>query len=130
MGLVPRRIDVLTAISGVSCDQAVREATRVEWRGVVFRVIGRAALLVNKRASARPKDIEDVRLLDEAGPNIAIAGIAVLCAPVLLGVDHIYSMNALDHLWWAIGFEFERTRAPSLAPSTRPSMVFTSAACS
>lgn len=64
MGLVPRRIDVLTQISGVTFDEAVEEATRVESRGVAFRVIGRAALLVNKRASARPKDLEDVRLLD------------------------------------------------------------------
>lgn len=66
MGLVPRRIDILTEISGVSFDEAVREATRVETGGVAFRVIGRAALLTNKRASARPKDIEDVRLLEAA----------------------------------------------------------------
>jgi predicted nucleotidyltransferase len=67
MGLVPRRIDVLTEISGVTFDEAVLEATRVESRGVAFRVIGRSALLVNKRASARPKDLEDLRLLDALG---------------------------------------------------------------
>lgn len=64
--LVPRRIDVLTEISGVSFEEAVREATRVEARGIAFRVIGRSALLANKRASARPKDLEDVRLLEAA----------------------------------------------------------------
>lgn len=69
MGLVPRRIDVLTEISGVSFEEAVREAIRLEVRGVTLRVIGRAALLTNKRASARPKDLEDVRLLDAAGAD-------------------------------------------------------------
>lgn len=66
MGLVPRRIDVLTEISGVSFEEAVRNATRVEVQGIAFRVIGRDALLVNKRASGRPKDLEDVRLLEAA----------------------------------------------------------------
>ncbi len=64
MGLPPRRIDVLTSISGVGYEEAAADAVTVTVSGVRFRVIGRAALLVNKRASGRPKDLEDVRRLE------------------------------------------------------------------
>lgn len=67
MGLPPRRIDVLTSISGVEFVEAAKDATEVCVSGVRFRVIGRAALLINKRASGRAKDLEDVRLLEERG---------------------------------------------------------------
>ena len=54
IGLPPRRIDVLTEISGVTFDEAwtSRVAGEVEGRTVGF--IGRAALLKNKEASGRP----------------------------------------------------------------------------
>jgi hypothetical protein len=32
-----------------------------------------------------------------------LAGAAALSAPLLVGVDHLYSMNALDGLFWALG---------------------------
>jgi Nucleotidyl transferase of unknown function (DUF2204) len=67
MGLPPSRIDILTSISGVGYGDAAREAIAVETRGVRFRVIGRRALLDNKRASGRPKDLEDVRRLESLG---------------------------------------------------------------
>lgn len=31
-----------------------------------------------------------------------LACLAVLCAPALVGTDHLYSINALDHLFWAV----------------------------
>ncbi len=67
LGLPPRRIDLLTAISGVSFDEAV--ATRVTARveGLEVPVIGRAALIANKRATGRQKDLLDVRALDADG---------------------------------------------------------------
>jgi hypothetical protein len=63
IGLPPRRIDVLTEISGVTFDEAwaSRVVTEVEGRTVGF--IGRAALLTNKEASGRPKDIADAARL-------------------------------------------------------------------
>jgi hypothetical protein len=71
LGLPPRRIDILTMISGVTFEQAWADSVRVEVGGVGFRVPSRAALLVNKRASGRPKDLEDVRRLElaAAGPE-------------------------------------------------------------
>ena len=65
IGLPPRRIDILTLISGVSFEEAWHESERVDVGGVVFRVPGRSALLANKRASGRAKDLEDVRRLEE-----------------------------------------------------------------
>ncbi|MES1172659.1 MAG: nucleotidyl transferase AbiEii/AbiGii toxin family protein [Bacteroidota bacterium] len=63
IGLPPRRIDILTEISGVTFDEAwaSRELTSVENRPVPF--IGRAAFLKNKEAAGRPKDLADVARL-------------------------------------------------------------------
>lgn len=64
LGLPPRRIDILTRISGLSFDEAWQGSEVVRAGDVEFRVPSRAALLVNKRASGRPKDLEDVRRLE------------------------------------------------------------------
>jgi predicted nucleotidyltransferase len=63
IGLPPRRIDLLTEISGVSFDEAwlSREPSEIDGRTVCF--IGRDALLKNKRAAGRPKDLADVARL-------------------------------------------------------------------
>jgi hypothetical protein len=63
MGLPPRRIDVLTEISGVSFDEAWDSRDLVELDGRIIAVIGREELLRNKQASGRPKDIADVSRL-------------------------------------------------------------------
>ena len=64
MGLPPRRIDVLTQISGVDFADAWRERSLVTLRGAPVSFLGRASLLMNKRAAARPKDLLDVELLE------------------------------------------------------------------
>jgi hypothetical protein len=67
LGLPPRRIDLLTSISGVSYQEASADALpgRVGPREVLF--IGKAALIKNKRATGRAKDVADVeQLLAEA----------------------------------------------------------------
>ncbi|MCK6683030.1 MAG: hypothetical protein L6R30_11515 [Thermoanaerobaculia bacterium] len=66
MGLPPRRIDILTSVSGLSFEEA--HATRVEIRigDIVVGFLGREALLKNKRAAARPKDLADVELLESS----------------------------------------------------------------
>jgi hypothetical protein len=63
IGLPPRRVDILTEISGVSFDEAwtTRETTRLEGRTIPF--IGRETFLKNKQASGRPKDLADVARL-------------------------------------------------------------------
>ena len=63
MGLPPRRIDILTEISGVSFDRAWDTRISVELGGMQIPVLGRDALLENKRATGRDKDLLDVRAL-------------------------------------------------------------------
>ncbi len=64
LGLPPRRIDILTSIDGVSFDEACEEQIEASVSGIVFPVIGRRALLANKRASGRHKDLGDVDALE------------------------------------------------------------------
>lgn len=65
VGLPPRRIDLLTSISGVTFDEARASRLAVEVGGMSLSVLGRAALLVNKRATGRPKDIVDAEALEQ-----------------------------------------------------------------
>lgn len=69
IGLPPRRIDILTMISGVDYDEASAGASDVQVGGVHFRVPSRATLIANKRASGRPKDIEDADRLEALDPG-------------------------------------------------------------
>ena len=64
IGLPPRRIDILTSITGVDFASAWPHRMEVELAGVRFPVIGADALLTNKRALGRPKDLLDVDLIE------------------------------------------------------------------
>jgi hypothetical protein len=66
IGLPPRRIDLLTDITGVEFEAAWprRVTGRVGDLDVPF--VGRADLLANKRATGRPKDLADVAVLERA----------------------------------------------------------------
>ncbi len=66
IGLPPRRIDLLTSISGVDFEEAWSTKVVVERDGMAIGVINRAALVANKRASGRTKDLLDLELLAEA----------------------------------------------------------------
>jgi hypothetical protein len=63
IGLPPRRIDILTGVSGVTFDEAwpARVMQRLGAMDVPF--IGRAELVRNKRASGRSKDRADLEAL-------------------------------------------------------------------
>ena len=63
IGLPPRRIDLLTEISGVTFDEAWASRVMAEIDGRAVGFIGRAALLKNKEAAGRPKDIADAARL-------------------------------------------------------------------
>ena len=63
IGVPPFRIDVLTSISGVEFAEAWPDRIEGVLFGVAVTFIGREAFVRNKRASGRPKDLEDVRAL-------------------------------------------------------------------
>jgi hypothetical protein len=64
MGLPPYRIDILTEISGVTFDEAWPNRIVNEFQGQAYPVIGKADLIRNKRAAARPKDLLDAAALE------------------------------------------------------------------
>jgi hypothetical protein len=63
MGIKPHLIEILTTVDGVSFDDAWREHVEVVVDGRVVPTIGHDALLQNKIAAGRPKDMADVAWL-------------------------------------------------------------------
>ena len=64
IGIAPRRIDVLTELSGIHFDQAWPDRVQSELGECPADFIGRQALILNKRASGRPKDRIDLAVLE------------------------------------------------------------------
>lgn len=64
IGVVPRRIDVLTSIDGVDFASAWIDRMDTDVGGIVVPVLSRALLMRNKRASARPQDLADLAWLE------------------------------------------------------------------
>ena len=64
IGVAPRRIDILTSITGVDFDDAWPRHRDVEFEGATIPVLGREDLLKNKKALKRPKDLADVAWLE------------------------------------------------------------------
>jgi hypothetical protein len=64
IGVPPRRIDLLTSVSGLVFESAWTNRTTYSTDGVDVPFLSRADLVRNKRASGRPKDLVD---LDELG---------------------------------------------------------------
>lgn len=72
MGLPPNRIDLLTEISGVSFDEAARDTIAGHLGPETVRCIGFDALIRNKRAAGRLKDLADVAALEELSARRAL----------------------------------------------------------
>ena len=70
LGLPPHRIDLLTSLTGLDTfENAWRDRIRVDLEGVTVDVLGREALVMNKRATGRRKDLTDLEALGELPPN-------------------------------------------------------------
>lgn len=67
IGLPPRRIDVLTAISGVTIAEAWVDHIVRDVDGIAVRFPSKAVLIRNKKASGRMKDLADVERLESDG---------------------------------------------------------------
>jgi hypothetical protein len=64
IGVEPRRIDIVTSITGVEFDEAWPDRKEVDIEGLKIPVIGRSHLLKNKKALGRPQDLADVTWLE------------------------------------------------------------------
>ncbi len=66
IGLPPRRVDVLTSISGVSFEEAWASRVPATVEGHAIHFIGREMYLRNKLAAGRPKDLADAARLQKS----------------------------------------------------------------
>jgi len=64
IGLPPRRIDLLTSITGVAFADAWAGRIAIRYGDVPCAVIGRDALIENKRQLGRARDLADLELLE------------------------------------------------------------------
>lgn len=63
LGYPPNRVDLLTAITGVSFEEAWEGRVQGNYGGQPVWFIGKAALIRNKQAAGRPQDRIDVEWL-------------------------------------------------------------------
>lgn len=63
LGRPPNRIDLLTSISGVAFEEAWEQRIAAELDGIPVHFVSKEALIKNKRAAARSKDLADVDAL-------------------------------------------------------------------
>ena len=63
LGRVPSRIDLLTSLTSVTTDQAVDAKVSAIIDGIPVFVLGRDALIRNKRAVGQPQDLADFSVL-------------------------------------------------------------------
>ena len=64
IGVAPNRIDIMTSVSGLGFDEAWEGRITAKVSGVVVPIIGREALMRNKRAAGRPRDLADLADLE------------------------------------------------------------------
>jgi hypothetical protein len=64
IGLPPRRIDLLTQVSGLDFDEAWSNRRTHSIGSQEIPFLGREDLLRNKRVSGRPKDLADLEVLE------------------------------------------------------------------
>ena len=67
IGVPPRRIDILTSLTGLTFDEAWRGHVTGPFGDLECPFIGRAELARNKRALGRPRDLADLEMLGESG---------------------------------------------------------------
>jgi hypothetical protein len=65
IGLPPRRIDIITDIDGVDFEEAWQSKVISQVTGLAVPFLGWDVLLRNKKASGRPKDLADLKLLEK-----------------------------------------------------------------
>ena len=64
IGVAPRRIDIITAASGLQFEEAFSHASPVDVEGIQVYIPSVADLIRNKRASGRTKDLADAEALE------------------------------------------------------------------
>jgi hypothetical protein len=68
IGVSPRRIDIMSAVSGVGFEEAYQHRQMVEIEGLSVPILSYDDLIKNKRATGRDKDRLDAKRLEEGKP--------------------------------------------------------------
>jgi len=64
IGVAPRRVDILTAVSGLRFEETFARSIPVDLEGIEVHIPSRDDLIRNKRASGRTKDLADAEALE------------------------------------------------------------------
>jgi len=67
IGVAPRRIDIMSSVSGVEFDEAYQHRQTVELEGMPIPILSYDDLVRNKRATGRDKDRLDADRLEKQG---------------------------------------------------------------
>lgn len=62
-GVPPVQIDLMSAVKGLDFDVAYKKSQVVDIEGLKIRLINYNDLVIAKKASGRPKDIDDIQNL-------------------------------------------------------------------
>ncbi|PYV16695.1 MAG: hypothetical protein DMG07_07375 [Acidobacteria bacterium] len=65
LGLAPRRIDLLTRLTGLTFSEAWEDRVKARLGPCEVDFIGKSSLVKNKRATGRPRDLLDLELLED-----------------------------------------------------------------
>ena len=65
IGVIPVRIDLVTSLTGVSWEEAVRGRVAGSYGDVRVYYLGREQFILNKRALGRKKDLADLEAIGE-----------------------------------------------------------------
>ena len=63
IGVVPRRIDIITSIDGIDFNDTYSDNLMTDVDGIIVPILSARALIKNKEAAGRDKDLLDVKLL-------------------------------------------------------------------
>lgn len=73
IGVAPRRIDIITAASGLQFEPVYQKSIPVNIEGIEVRIPSIDDLIVNKKATGRTQDIADIEALESLkAPNNGI----------------------------------------------------------
>jgi hypothetical protein len=70
IGIAPRRIDIITAVSGLRFDEAYAHSLKINIEGLEINIPSIDDLILNKRASGRTKDLADAEALESLKASV------------------------------------------------------------
>jgi uncharacterized nucleotidyltransferase DUF6036 len=65
LGYPPQRIDIITGVTGLNFDECWKEITVIEFENLKLNFLSLHHLKINKEASGRDKDLNDLRNLNK-----------------------------------------------------------------